>query len=307
MEQPDVSIIIPVYNTEEFVEEAVKSIINQTLQNIEIIVVNDGSTDNSGQIVNNIAETDPRVRVINCNNGGQSSARNKGTNAASGKYVYYMDSDDFLKPDALEKCLATCKNTEPDFVFFNGENMKGSAHRIELRYGHKPLKEAVFNGKEILEKLLDTNDFIVSPCLFFIRREYLTRNNLSFYPGIIHEDQLFAFNLFYHADKVAYLNQSLFLRRLRNDSTMTKKFSSKNIAGYLTVANAISGYLKGEKCDCKTKNIVDKYLALTLNAVTYNAHELPFKEKLAYIFTCIKKKYIRYLSVRNIAVLFLKH
>jgi glycosyltransferase involved in cell wall biosynthesis len=306
MSKPIASVIIPVYNTEKYVKEAVLSIVRQTLHNIEIIIVNDGSTDNSGIIIGELAKNDTRIRVINCNNGGQSTARNTGTNEACGKYLYYMDSDDFLEPDALEMCLEACNKSESDFLFFNGDTMEGTTCNFGLRYKHKELKERTYTGSIILEKLIDNRDFIVSPCLYFIKRSYLMAHGIGFYPGIIHEDQLFSFRLFFNAEKVTYLNRTLFKRRLREDSTMTKKFSMKNINGYMTVANEISGYLKKDYCTRQERRIIDKYLILTLNAVTYNAHELPIKEKIAYIFLCLKQGYMRYLSARNIAVMFLK-
>lgn len=97
-----VSIIIPVYNTEEFVEEAVRSIMNQTLQDIEIIIINDGSTDNSLSIIRKLANEDDRIQIYSRENKGLSATRNQGIYLAKGKYLYFMDSDDYLEPDALE-------------------------------------------------------------------------------------------------------------------------------------------------------------------------------------------------------------
>ena len=295
MNKPITSVIIPVYNTEKYVKEALLSIIEQTLRDIEIIVVNDGSTDKSGLIIEELAKEDERIHVINRNNGGQSSARNLGTAAARGEYLYYMDSDDFLEPDALESCFESCRKSDSDFLFFNGDLMENN-YNTGLRYRHKALIEQTYNGGEILERLIDNRDFIVSPCLYFIKREYLSAKGIDFYPGIIHEDQLFSFKLFFNANKVTYLNRALFKRRLREESTMTKKFSSKEI----------SRYLKRAECTKQEEIIIHKYLHLTLNAVTYNAHSLNLKEKIAYIFLCLKRGYMRYLSAKNIAVMFLK-
>jgi glycosyltransferase involved in cell wall biosynthesis len=305
MNKPITSVIIPVYNTEKYVKEALLSIIEQTLRDIEIIVVNDGSTDKSGLIIEELAKEDERIHVINRNNGGQSSARNLGTAAARGEYLYYMDSDDFLEPDALESCFESCRKSDSDFLFFNGDLMENN-YNTGLRYRHKALIEQTYNGGEILERLIDNRDFIVSPCLYFIKREYLSAKGIDFYPGIIHEDQLFSFKLFFNANKVTYLNRALFKRRLREESTMTKKFSSKNIKGYMTTAEEISRYLKRAECTKQEEIIIHKYLHLTLNAVTYNAHSLNLKEKIAYIFLCLKRGYMRYLSAKNIAVMFLK-
>ena len=97
------SIIIPVYNSEKYLEECLNSVLNQTLKDIEIICVNDGSTDNSLKILENIAAQDLRVRIINQENKGQGNARNAGLEAANGDYVGFVDSDDFISPDFYEK------------------------------------------------------------------------------------------------------------------------------------------------------------------------------------------------------------
>src|SRR5690349_18213271 len=104
-----VSVIIPVYNTDEYLREAVNSIRNQTLQDLEIIIINDGSTDRSTQIINELANEDKRIKIYTQKNSGQSVARNMGIKMASGKYLYFMDSDDILDCYALETCYSKCE------------------------------------------------------------------------------------------------------------------------------------------------------------------------------------------------------
>ena len=114
---PKVSVIVPVYNTEAYVEEAVRSIMNQTLRDIEIIVINDGSTDNSLSVVENLALQDARISVYSQVNQGPSITRNQGMQRATGDYLYFMDSDDVLAAGALEKCYQACESENLDFVF----------------------------------------------------------------------------------------------------------------------------------------------------------------------------------------------
>lgn len=121
MEQPNghpkVSVIIPVYNTCNYVQEALESICRQTLTDLEIIVIDDGSTDGSREVIDKIAATDSRIQVYGQTNQGLSVTRNEGLKYAVGEYIYFMDSDDLLEPDALELCYNKCIAEALDFVF----------------------------------------------------------------------------------------------------------------------------------------------------------------------------------------------
>ena len=117
-----VSVVIPVYNTEKYVREAVESIMNQTLRELEIIIINDGSTDNSLQVAEELAAADSRIQVYSQTNRGLSMARNAGITHAHGRYIYFMDSDDLLEKDAMELCYSKCEEKELDFVFFDAQS-----------------------------------------------------------------------------------------------------------------------------------------------------------------------------------------
>ena len=119
IDNPKVSVIIPVYNTGKYVEEAVCSIMNQTLSELEIIIVNDGSTDDSLQIVTCLQKEDSRIIIHSQENKGLSAARNKGLKYASGDYIYFMDSDDILNRNALKTCFDKCSSENLDFVYFD--------------------------------------------------------------------------------------------------------------------------------------------------------------------------------------------
>ena len=114
-----VSVVIPVYNTEKYVRQAVESVMYQSLKELEIIVVDDGSTDKSLSIVEKLGDTDKRIQIYTQANQGQSIARNRGISHAHGEYIYFMDSDDLLEEDALELCYHKCKEEKLDFVFFD--------------------------------------------------------------------------------------------------------------------------------------------------------------------------------------------
>ena len=118
---PKVSVIIPVYNVEKYLGECLDSVLRQTLEDIEIICVDDGSTDGSAKMLAEYAAKDPRIRIITQANAGLSAARNVGMDAATGKYIYFLDSDDYIKDDAMEKCFSICERDGLDQLVFNSE------------------------------------------------------------------------------------------------------------------------------------------------------------------------------------------
>lgn len=303
MTKPKVSVIMPVFNTEQYVYEALMSIVNQTLKDIEIIVINDGSTDNSLQVVTEIAEKDPRLQVYCQENQGQSVARNFGISKAKGDYIYFMDSDDLLDMEALERCYEKCVAEDLDFVFFDAEILcENKELSLAFDYHRPEIEEKVYNGIELLNELIDRNLYRVSPCLMIIKRDFIHNTNISFYPCIIHEDELFSTILHIEAHKVGRIGKSFFKRRIRGNSTMTRHFSRKNIEGYFTVFHQL--HIWGAKKDSDIKVIIQKTICYIINPMFYNARVLPLKEKVGILTSCIIHNYIKHVKVKNIIVFF---
>lgn len=237
---PKVSVIIPVYNTEPYLRECLDSIINQTLKDIEIICINDGSTDGSLAVLNEYREKDSRVVVILQENKGQSAARNVGFKTAGGEYVYFMDSDDVLSLNALEMLFNHAVKDKTDIIYF-GADVFYETEELKIQHGNYPnyykRKAAyplVYSGLELFNLMMPQGDFKPSPCLQFISVDFLRKNSIYFAEGIIHEDNLFSFLCCMQADSVKYLDIELFHRRVRSNSTMTKKESAANVKGYFT-------------------------------------------------------------------------
>ena len=205
---PKVSVIIPVYNTEKYVRQAVESIRRQTLKDIEIIIVNDGSTDGSMTILEELTAQDERIKLFSQENQGLSVTRNVGLSHSTGEYVYFMDSDDLLVSDTLLKCYVKCKEENLDFVFFDAESFNDEGTLPEGVFDYKrtdKLEDKVYNGAEIFKIELDRFEFKSSVCLNIIKREFLISHNLMFKPGILHEDQLFTVMLYLNASKVGFI------------------------------------------------------------------------------------------------------
>ena len=301
---PKVSVIIPVYNTEKYVRQAVVSICRQTLKDLEIIIVNDGSTDGSMTILEELAAQDERIKLFSQENQGQSAARNFATEKAKGKYIYFMDSDDFLEKDALQLCFEKAVNKNLDFVLFDAEILNPQdTTAIDLTYKRTQIlnKEYIYTGNELLNTFIREHIFTPSPCLSFINTAFLRQQNLSFYPGIIHEDQLFTCKLYLNANKVMCIAKPFFKRRFRSDSTMTNRFAWKNMRGYLTVTAELLQYASKHP---EYKKLIDLFLSQMLDASVWQAHVLPLKEKIKLLPRIAKHH--QYIRLRTWLVLMLK-
>lgn len=294
-----VSVVIPIYNVELYLKEALDSVINQSLKEIEIILINDGSTDNSLNIIREYAKKDKRIMVINQKNQGQSVARNEGIRVAQGKYVYFMDSDDYIDLDTLELCYQKAEKDKLDFLFFDAISFSKDSklNTNILTYDRSKLIEKIQRGQEYLSILVEAKIFRCPPWLYFINTNYLKNNDLYFYPGIIHEDELFAYKLYLNAERVNYINRKFFKRRLRENSTMTIPKSEKNIIGYLTVARELKKILESEKEVEKLKLIKVRIIEIInygIQVISFLDKNLQNKYKME-----IKSEFKNYLNIKS--------
>lgn len=218
-----ISIIVPVYNVEDYLEECIESIINQTYKNIEIIIINDGSTDNSGVICDKYSKKDKRIRVFHQENKGVSSARNFGIKNATGKYIMFVDADDYLELNTIE---ALCKHKLKDSLVIFGYNKIYKNKIIEK-------KENNFNVKTKLEmtRMLFFNDNIggfIANKIF--DKRIIDKNSLLFNEELSYcEDLVFVCEYIKYITKFKYINCSLYNYRMRKSSTSYSFFTGNNI------------------------------------------------------------------------------
>lgn len=303
-----ISVIIPLYNTEKFISQTVRCIMNQSLHDLEIIIINDGSTDNSLEVITNLAKQDSRIRIISQNNKGVSASRNIGLNLAKGEYIYFMDSDDLIAEEALKVCYHECINRNLDFITFDAESFISESNIINVPYllydRSKSLDSyTTYVGIQGLDIQIKNKCYTPSVCLLMIKKTFLISNSIYFYEGIIHEDQLFTTRAYMEANAVGYIPRKYFSRRLRADSIMTSSFNWKNIVGYLTVFRELYGcYAKRTE---KYK-LVNRFLYQMMNAVIYNAHTLPPIDRIRLFRLCIFTNLRNYVSIHSKLVLLLK-
>ena len=250
MNQIKVSIIIPIYNVEEYLEECLLSALKQTLKEIEIICVNDGTPDNSMDIVNKYAKEDSRIVIVEKENGGLSSARNAGMAAAKGEYVYFLDSDDYILEDAMEVLYEQAHDNNLDDIYFDAESFFESEDLKEEMsvyvdyYVRKADYSQIVTGLEMLKKMDENNEFRPSACLQMAKREFLLENKIQFYNGIIHEDNLFSLECMLEAKRVKHVPQQFYMRRVRAESIMTATKEFKSSFGYYMCLEGILDRLK---------------------------------------------------------------
>lgn len=219
---PKVSVILPVFNTGKYLDECLDSIVNQTLTDIEIICVDDGSTDNSSDILEEYSENDSRFKIITQSNQGAGAARNRAIPLATGEYVYFMDSDDYLELDALEILYKLAVENDVDFLIFKISNFIENTHeRLDDDYYTMPyLTEIVgtntFNYSDVSSIALD---LCVCPPGNLFKHEFI--DDIRFPEGLLFEDNVFFTHALFKADKILFLDEFLYNRRRRPDSTTT--------------------------------------------------------------------------------------
>lgn len=297
-----VSVILPIYNVAPYLEETFQSLINQSLKEIEIIAVNDGSTDNSEEIIKKYAKLDSRINYYNQENQGQSVARNHALSYATGEYIYMMDSDDILSGiDALRCCYDYAKSNSADFIFFDGDTLQeeGTAPLVwNYKRTHLLEEGKAYHGEYLLNMMLDNSKHNCVVWLLLINHSYLKRIDLDFYPGIIHEDELFTTKLTLQSDNIYCLKRSFVSHRVRYASTMGKKYSRRNLDCYLTVIDELFKF--------QNSATIRKFAKYTLSKVFYTGHQIPFKDKFGIYWRALKSGYLKYIGIKSSVVFWFK-
>ena len=275
---PLVSVIIPVYNVEKYLEECIDSVLAQTYQNIEIILVDDGSTDSSGLICDRYAENNNCISVIHKENGGQSTARNVGIEHVCGKYIYFMDSDDILLPVALEKLCIIADDNNADVVFFDAESFVDDGYDIKLKQSYLRKNEyPVQSGIKTFEQMQKLNEYHCVVWGMLLKKDFLFQNNISFIPGIYYEDMVYAFEVLCLAEIVVQCYEVLYRHRYRPNSTMTSKKSKKYFDSYVAVYKAVRDF--SVKNGIIDKDFAKEYIARLAFNVFNNYKKLSTEDK----------------------------
>lgn len=216
------SVIVPIYNVEKYIHKCVDSLINQTFSDIEIVLVDDESPDNCPHICDEYAKKDTRIKVVHKKNGGLSDARNAGLSIATGKYVFFIDSDDYIE---LDTCDNFAKHAHDDVDILIGEAFIEGG---QCNLAHIEPGDTVYSGKEYLKTSIQKNRSTMTAWLNVYKKEYLDEKKLFFKKGILHEDEQFTPRAFLSADSVVVTGIGFYHYVIRDNSITTKKDKRKN-------------------------------------------------------------------------------
>ena len=301
-----ISIIVPIYNVETYLRACVQSLIDQTYPNIEILLVDDGSTDNSGKICDELAEQDSRICVFHKPNGRTASARNLGVSKASGEYLLFIDPDDWFDLQTVERLVAEIEKTKADVVRFNYvREYDGYSQNNE----NFLLKNQVYEGEEY-NTLLRRNlglignelryiehfNFFASVCFACYRKSIIVENNLQFYDlnelGSF-EDGLFNLQYLLSAKRFSYLDKHLYHYRRNNAGSYTSRskddFLEKSLVLFERIKNTMAGKMSEADFEQAYFNRI-AYCTLELNLNAMKNRKTGFRERYKEIQTILKSE-----------------
>ena len=253
---PVISVVIPVYNVEKWLTECLDSVLAQDIEDMEIICVDDGSTDKSPEILKEYAERDGRIKIITKENEGVSLARNTGVREARGKYLYFMDSDDIIVNGALKLCIDDMEERNLEYVCFNvvafGDAVDNSntADNMNIKYYKRDLDfEKIYDGKELYRKLAAEKSVVVTVWSCVLLRSAFIDNELWFRPAVIYEDEFWMFSTLMTLSRCGCINRILYKNRMRTNSITHSEYTFINCYGAFRAACDIREYLASHP-DC---------------------------------------------------------
>lgn len=278
-----VSVIIPIYNTELYLCECIDSILNQSFCTFELILVDDGSTDNSFYICDDYALKDKRIKVIHKDNEGPGIARNVGLDIANGKYIMFCDSDDLLDTNALEVAIRYITESNSDFVKFL--ITKDGNEKSVIEDGK--IESYIFNNDQDRLNFLLNNNLSISSCASIYSSDFLKKNNIRF-PDmryVFYEDKLFSYLALLMASKITKVNVSFYYYRDREGSTTNK---TKGLVAF----NEINEYSKFFKDLLKNNTYYSKHFFLIhwalIEDALWNLHNPTSYKRIVNVIKAVK-------------------
>lgn len=265
------SIIVPVYNVEKYLNRCVESILNQKFSSYELILVNDGSTDSSGSICDDYALSNDMISVIHKDNGGLSDTRNVGMAKAKGEYIVFIDSDDYIEPEALEKFYHQLKKSgNPDvLITLMKEVYEDSAPKyMDKNMPIDTLKNA--NKADVVNWMFNHSNNLWPAQRYVIKRSFVEENNLSFAVGYLHEDLDWTSKFFLHARSFAILDYYWYNHRIGRQGSITTNTKSKRTLDVIDLVSKNINDKKYNYIDAKLRNVMFQRMLRSLFASLSN-------------------------------------
>ncbi len=281
---PKISVILPAYNSQDYIEKSIESVFAQTFTDFELIIVDDGSTDGTSDIINSLS--DDRIKIISQSNQGPGAARNNALRVVSGEYVMFLDSDDWFCPDALETAYAEITKFDADLTFFQMINYDGEKYYendwFELKTFDSSFENRVFKPQETPGSIFDLS---VGVCQKIYNRKFLEKIDAKFPEGIFFEDMPFFYYVYLKAERISIIKKHLYVRRKHTSSitnVVDEKFFDTVPAGQELMRIFIeNGWYDAYKFDL---------LAYKINGPRFALRDMPLKYK-SHMFDLIKRDY----------------
>lgn len=296
-----VSVIVPMYKMEAYITDCVNSILNQTLSNIEIILVDDGSPDDCGKIAEKYARSDSRVKVVHRDNGGLGPARNSGIESASGEYIGFVDADDWVEPQMYEHLYACALNTGADIVYGGIKTIRNGsvAHIRRQPFGNITLngEEEIFNLRSAfygaLPARVKRDPMTVSACVAIYKRSLLEENDIRFI-NVLSEDRFFNTIACRAAKSIACIDEADYCYRKDGQSSITNSFNRGTIDTFFSMLGKLLDLAETEdeayvdECRTRAKRCVIDYSRLLICGIANSG--ISNKDKLACITDVLERK-----------------
>jgi len=278
-----ISVIIPVYNVNKYLNKCIGSIVNQTYKNLEIILVDDGSTDNSGEICDEWKQKDSRIKVIHKENGGPSNARNFGIEIAIGKYLFFIDADDYLNSDNIETLYKNLIENDSDI------SASGHIYETYIVQENKCAKESyVADSEEALKRLFTGNNLFVVIWGKLFKKELF--EEIRFPVGKINEDVATLYKLIHKANKISNINKPGYHYVQRQNSLIHQKYGEERITVVEILEECVEFIRKNYP---NLVEYAERYLILALNDCAI----LTSKNKMKKEYRNLRKKLKQYLPM----------
>ncbi len=289
---PKVSIVIPIYNAQDYLQECLESVLNQTFSDIEVVLVDDGSKDSSGKICDDYASKDDRITVVHQQNAGVSAARNKGIESASGDWIMFVDSDDFITADAVEKLVSQADTTDCQNVIANfledDKKLTGAVAEFDLADYRADFWGGCIAGPDmfgyVFPEQMRNLPYLGTPCAKMFLRKTIIDNNIRFPLDVrFGEDSIFNMYVFKYAEKVIFIDEPVYVYRKHEGSLCTGNVDKK-ASEYTAYVNRTELVLE----ELKIENGLNPYRAVDLSQMVwelanlYGADLSSAKQALAY-------------------------
>ncbi|WP_392340471.1 glycosyltransferase family 2 protein [Moritella marina] len=301
-----VSVVVPVYNVEKYITKCITSLMKQTFDNFEVLIIDDGSLDCSINIANDVITDDPRFTIYHKINGGLSDARNYGIERAEGEFISFLDSDDFYHPDFLKKMWDKINKEKSDIVICDVELVNESFVKVRTQCNkHKKL----ISGKSAL---LDTSILNMAQNKLYKKTLF---NNVKYPVGYFYEDRATTYKLFFKSKSISFLNESLFFY-LQRENSITRGLSSDKLTDPLKILNEIKVFLdlNGIFDEYKQRYIKNYLLAVLSSSVQIANYSSNYQNELKGYLSKIDNEYFNFkellnfrnFQVKNFALVILK-